>query len=105
MSNAGKRFYLAKRGFLECGVSEESLSIDDRMRVMAWSELLSLMAERGVDFDNEFCYADNFRDARVASEEEMAEFSKSESGGCCGSYNFRTTVDGVEFILGFNYGH
>lgn len=50
-------------------------------------------------------YADNYRAARLGNEVEMVEFDRIKDHGCCGSHDEEITVDGVKWIVGFNYGH
>lgn len=50
-------------------------------------------------------YADNVRYARVDNEEEMAEYHRIFERGCCGQFDHKFKYQGVEYIVGCNYGH
>ena len=50
-------------------------------------------------------YNDNYRWARCADEFEMRRFSHWASRGCCGFARAIVELKGVEFLIGFNFGH
>lgn len=53
----------------------------------------------------EYDYDDNYRYARVGNKKEEAAYEVAASKGCCGFYDKTITVDDVEIMVGFNYGH
>ncbi len=48
-------------------------------------------------------YEDSFRVKELNVEEEEEGFRKANS--CCGSHDWKETIDNRNFELGFNYGH
>lgn len=50
-------------------------------------------------------YADNYRYYRIHDLQGLSAFEDAEAQGCCGSHCEEVTVDGVEYMIGFNYGH
>lgn len=48
---------------------------------------------------------DNFREARVGNISEELSYMKTESDGCCGSFEIEWYLEGVKVRYGFNYGH
>lgn len=59
--------------------------------------------ERAEKLDLE--YADNFRWYRKDNSENLDEFKERERNGCCGFYTGEVTIDGIEYVIGCNYGH
>lgn len=51
--------------------------------------------------------ADNFRIAKADDswDRDRVAFDEVVEAGCCGSYNAEVVVDGVEYLIGCNYGH
>jgi hypothetical protein len=49
--------------------------------------------------------ADNFRAAKVGDVESEEAYEEAASHGCCGRFDYVTTVDGVEYMIGCHYGH
>lgn len=50
-------------------------------------------------------YADNFRYACYDNPEEMAEYNRKVQEGCCGQFDHRFKYQGIDYIVGCNYGH
>ncbi len=50
-------------------------------------------------------YADNYRAYRISDGFGLAQFDYAESQGCCGSHSEEVTVNGEQWMIGFNYGH
>lgn len=50
-------------------------------------------------------YNDNYRLARIDDPFELAVYHYQVGNGCCGYYDDEISIDGVEFKIGFNYGH
>lgn len=50
-------------------------------------------------------YADNYRIAKRDDSWQRAAYDEAASFGCCGSFNTIVVVDGVEWMVGCNYGH
>jgi hypothetical protein len=63
-------------------------------------DAISEIVEKG-----EYDFADNYRWYRVDTLEGFADFQEAESHGCCGSHCETVTIDGVAYMVGFNYGH
>lgn len=53
----------------------------------------------------ELDYADNYRAYRYHDNYLRKEYKQAWSQGCCGYFETSTTVDGVKWIIGCNYGH
>ena len=53
----------------------------------------------------ELINADNFRVARTDSYKEIQAYNRQRSKGCCGFFDDCTTIEGVKFRIGCNYGH
>lgn len=64
-----------------------------------------LDAIRDVVERGDYEYADNYRYYRISDGEGIQEFEYAEQQGCCGSHSEQVTVNGVEYMIGFNYGH
>jgi hypothetical protein len=48
---------------------------------------------------------DNFRVARVGDRQRLHHYMKQKNNGCCGSVDVIITIEGVNYHVGFNYGH
>ena len=64
-----------------------------------WRKLTYLIEKFGLD------YADNFRAMRVRDGLHSKDFTAAEYEGCCGCFERKVLVNGVEWIVGCNYGH
>jgi hypothetical protein len=63
-------------------------------------EAINEVVEKG-DYE----YADNYRFYRIHDLQGLSDFQRAEDRGCCGSHDEQVTVNGVEYMIGFNYGH
>lgn len=63
-------------------------------------QLKKLLSKAGT-----FYHPDNLRLAEVGNEVQEALYLYRENKGCCGFYDKVLTLDGVDFKVGFNYGH
>jgi hypothetical protein len=63
-------------------------------------DAINEIVERG-DYE----YADNYRCYRIHDLHGLGAFEEAEANGCCGSHDEQVTVNGVEYMIGFNYGH
>ena len=52
-----------------------------------------------------FEHVDNLRVAQANKFRQRIIYNKTLSRGCCGYFDSRVTVDGIEFLIGCNYGH
>jgi len=50
-------------------------------------------------------YADNFRVCVVGDEVQESMYNKAIEKGCCGQFDTYTTIQGVKYRIGCNYGH
>lgn len=57
------------------------------------------------DPKKDYDYSDNERIARTDNPLEMAVYEYQFKNGCCGYYDKTVTLNGVEYKIGFNYGH
>jgi len=48
---------------------------------------------------------DNYRIARHDSPSARRRYAKQRKSGCCGSMDSTIVVEGVKYLIGFNYGH
>lgn len=64
-----------------------------------WEHINTVIAE------GEYDHADNLRAAAVGNAEQEAEYEARKATGCCGYYDDTAVIDGVEYRVGFNYGH
>lgn len=55
--------------------------------------------------NNYYEFADNFRFAQVGNKYQELIYQQLEQQGCCGYYDRIIDVDGIEYKIGFNYGH
>lgn len=55
--------------------------------------------------EKDLSYIDNYRFANVSKEDEMKEYERRSSSGCCGFYDEIVEAYGVTYKIGFNYGH
>lgn len=53
---------------------------------------------------NEPC-VDNYRVARVDRRKHVKRYHTQQAKGCCGSHDDKVTIGGVQYLIGFNYGH
>lgn len=49
--------------------------------------------------------ADNYRIAKRDDSWQRVAYDEAISFGCCGSFDTVVVVDGVEWMVGCNYGH
>jgi hypothetical protein len=54
---------------------------------------------------NELDCVDNRRYARVGNTDEEKAYYDRALTGCCGAFDTFTTVNGVKWAIGCNYGH
>jgi hypothetical protein len=54
---------------------------------------------------SEFACKDNFRVARVGDLQRMRRYAKQKAKGCCGAFDTVTSIGGMPYYVGFNYGH
>lgn len=54
---------------------------------------------------NDLEYADNLRIAKADDSWDRLDFDEAAYRGCCGCFTRVVNVDGVDFIVGCNYGH
>ena len=52
-----------------------------------------------------YCFADNFRYARIDDLDAIRAYREAKKDGCCGFYDGRTIIHGYEWMIGCNYGH
>ena len=64
-------------------------------------EVMDKIRERIEERDDE--YADNFRVAKVT--DSQLEYERIKDHGCCGSHDETVTINGVEWNIGWNFGH
>ena len=50
-------------------------------------------------------YSDNPRIAIVGNTKQEAAYDEIQQHGCCGSTDIIETIDGINYMIGFNYGH
>lgn len=49
--------------------------------------------------------ADNYRAAIKGDDASEEDYNKVRAKGCCGSFDTTTKVEGVEYLIGCNFGH
>jgi hypothetical protein len=54
---------------------------------------------------NDLEYADNLRIARRDDQRQFESYLKKQKEGCCGSFDTCVSIDGIEWLIGCNYGH
>lgn len=64
-----------------------------------WEEIDYKAAKLGLE------YADNFRAYVVGDEAGKQRFIEAHKRGCCGSWEGGTTIGGIKYVIGCNYGH
>lgn len=57
------------------------------------------------DSNDYYEYADNFRFAKVGDKYQEYLYKETQDSGCCGFYDRVIDVDGIQYNIGFNYGH
>lgn len=50
-------------------------------------------------------FVDNLRVARIDNPLEVWAYNRKAENGCCGYFDIRVTIDGVDWMLGCNHGH
>lgn len=55
--------------------------------------------------DGDYENADNFRYAEIGNDLQELIYKEKKRDGCCGYYDEVITVEGIDYIVGFNYGH
>lgn len=50
-------------------------------------------------------YIDNYRVAISGNQEQETRYKEIKSNGCCGFYDNKIMIEGIEFLIGWNYGH
>lgn len=64
-----------------------------------WDDLHYEVAKAQLEYD------DTYRAYKYGDETGEWHFKVIAYYGCCGSFQSHTTVDGVKWIIGCNYGH
>lgn len=55
--------------------------------------------------DIRYEYHDNYRFAQEDNLEQVNRYKRIQGQGCCGYYDEVIPIDGVNYLIGFNYGH
>lgn len=55
--------------------------------------------------NNKYECDDNYRFYEIGDVEQEHVYLRKKYNGCCGSYDAQHTINGKEYMIGFNYGH
>ncbi len=55
--------------------------------------------------NTEYQYSDNFRYCIKNNIDELKEYNRLKSKGCCGFLDITVNHKGIDYMIGFNYGH